>query len=293
MPGLQFINAYHDQDHLRRSFNELAGHIFGISFESWYQDGYWTDKYIPFSIVDGDKIVANVSVNKVDLVISGQKRRALQIGTVMTHPAYRDRGLSRRLMNEILEEYEDSYDLIYLFANHNVLEYYPKFGFKAMEETQFAMDFIKNYSKIQGIRKLSGLKDEDLQFIHQTSSERQPVSHQFGSENTQELLMFYAINVFHDDIYYLEDDKVIVICKNDNDELHLFDIIGTSEFNIESILNTVATEDTRKIVFHFTPDCETANLQSQPFHGSEVLFVKNKREIVFPSNFKHPITAQA
>ena len=35
----------------------------------------------------------------------------------------------------MLAEYRDQVDFVYLFANQNVLEFYPKFGFQAQQET--------------------------------------------------------------------------------------------------------------------------------------------------------------
>lgn len=42
-----------------------------------------------------DQIIANVSVKKMDLEVNGESKRALQIGTVMTHPEHRGKGLSK------------------------------------------------------------------------------------------------------------------------------------------------------------------------------------------------------
>lgn len=38
---------YQDNDQLRGSFNHLAMDVFNLSFEEWYQSGYWREKYIP------------------------------------------------------------------------------------------------------------------------------------------------------------------------------------------------------------------------------------------------------
>lgn len=58
-----FMKDYKNNDALRKSFFELAANTFGLSFENWYQKGFWTERYIPFSFVEGDKVIANVSVN--------------------------------------------------------------------------------------------------------------------------------------------------------------------------------------------------------------------------------------
>ncbi len=89
MQNLIFTKHYKNNDRLRTSFFKLAADTFDIDFERWYQQGGWSEHYIPFSFVDGNEIVANASVNTVELVISGQRKKAIQIGTVMTHPDYR------------------------------------------------------------------------------------------------------------------------------------------------------------------------------------------------------------
>lgn len=85
MQELHFVKGYRDNDTLRTSFFELAASTFGIHFEEWYQQGCWGKGYVPFSYVDGDQVVANVSVNLLELIIHGEKHKAIQVGTVMTH----------------------------------------------------------------------------------------------------------------------------------------------------------------------------------------------------------------
>jgi predicted N-acetyltransferase YhbS len=293
MTELTFHKAYKDNHQLRNSFNELATLVFGLNFEDWYQHGYWNDRYIPFSYVDKDKVVANVSVNLLDFIIEGNKKRAIQIGTVMTHPEYRNKGLSASLMNKVLEEYENEYDYMYLFANQNVLEFYPKFGFKQVKEYQFSMDYSSTQTDLSHIRKLDGRSKDDLGFIYHFALERVPVSKRFGTARTQGLLMFYCIYVFTNHIYYLEEEEAIVIFTQEDDRLDIYDIVSKKAVNIENILSRISTTDTKRIVFHYTPDYEGFNTQNAIFNGDEVLFVKTSGSNEFPIQVKHPITSQA
>lgn len=57
----------------------------------------------------------------------------------MTDLAYREKGLQRRLMSEILGDWKDKCDAIYLFANDTELDFHPKFGFKKEEQFQYTM----------------------------------------------------------------------------------------------------------------------------------------------------------
>lgn len=293
MEELIFLKDYKSDEKLRKSFNGLATKVFGIDFERWYQQGFWSNRYIPFSYADGDKVVANVSVNVLNLVIDSERKSAIQIGTVMTHPEYRKRGLSANLMNKVLEEYENKYDFMYLFANQTVLDFYPKFGFKSVEEYQFSMKFSSSQSIDTEIRKLNGNSSEDINFIFNFASNRVPVSHLFGTENSQELLMFYCINVFIYDIYYLEREDVIVIFKKEDKKIDIFDIISRTEINIDDILSNITDKDINKIVFHFTPDYKGLITKCDIFKGSDVLFVRTNGNNHFPAQIKHPLTSQA
>lgn len=133
---LKMIKAYQSDGDLRRSFNRLAEETYGLSFEHWYQNGFWGEKYIPFSVVSQGAVIANVSVNIMDCKPGGETRRYIQLGTVMTKKEYRGQGLSRRLMEWVCREYGEC-DGMFLWANDSVLDFYPKFGFHRLPEYRY------------------------------------------------------------------------------------------------------------------------------------------------------------
>ena len=47
----QIIKGYRNDDALRGSFDRLAQRTFDLAFEDWYQNGFWGDDYIPYSVV--------------------------------------------------------------------------------------------------------------------------------------------------------------------------------------------------------------------------------------------------
>ncbi|WP_366290915.1 GNAT family N-acetyltransferase [Paenibacillus sp. AN1007] len=294
MQDLKFTKNYKNNDTLRNSFFELAASTFDIHFENWYRHGCWGEGYTPFSFADGDQIVANASVNILELVIHGEKKNAIQIGTVMTHPDYRKKGLSTHLMNKILEEYENKYDVMYLFANESVLDFYPKFGFKPLEEHLFSMDFhsTANPSKSANLRRLDVTDADDLHLIQQFASQRLPVSKRFATNHTPGIFMFYCLNVFNNDIYYLENEKVIVIYQKEDSNIDLFDVVSLNEINMKDILNTISDETTEKVTFHFTPD-ENKDIDLKSTMTNEGLFVKNHGDHIYPVRVKHPVTSIA
>lgn len=293
MQHLQFVTDYKKEDPLRTSFFALAADTLGLELESWYQEGFWDGRYIPFSYADGDRIVANVSVNLLDLVIDGNTVQAIQLGTVMTHPDYRRQGLSAALMEKVLEEYSSRCELMYLFANDSVLDFYPRFGFRPAGEQLFSAIYKPSSSVTEQavIRKLDISCREDLAFIHSFAGQRLPVSQRFGTAGEPGLLMFYCLNVFGEDLYYLEEEEVIAICRQAGQELHLFDVISRREPDIHSILSKLADSGTAQIVFHYTPDYSGLEMSSTPYDSG--LFVKTGSGFAFPEGIKHPATSIA
>ncbi|EKN68795.1 GCN5-like N-acetyltransferase [Neobacillus bataviensis LMG 21833] len=294
MRKLTFIKGYQDNEQLRNSFNQLALNTFGIEFETWYQHGFWTEKYQPYSYIDNGMVVANVSVNLLNLVINDETKPAIQIGTVMTHPDYRDKGLARRLMEKVLEDFKHV-DIIYLFANQTVLDFYPKFGFQRVEEVQFSMGYSHKPSpNPPTIKKLDGGNSKDLAFIYSLAADRISGTRTFGTSTGEELLMFYSIMVFGQDLYYLEEEKALVIYQTEGDTLHLYDMVCREKINVHGILTKIATGNINKVVFHFHPDViEVAKLDKQQHQTSNPLFIKNQTNIPLPAEFKHPFTSQA
>jgi hypothetical protein len=218
-------------------------------------------------------------------------------------------------MNTVIEEFENKVDFMYLFSNETVLEFYPKFGFKAVEEHIFSIDFPldfptdfnMNFSNFTNpttptpsslaqasIRKLDVCQAEDLRLITKFASERLPVSQRFGTNNTKGIVMYYCLNVFSDHIYYLENEDVIAIYQQENNQMDVFDIISINvinEMNIHNILTTIADKDTEKITFHFTPDYEGIELKGEI--NNDGLFVRATGDNVYPVKVKHPVTSIA
>lgn len=69
-------------------------------------------RYLPYTLFDGETAVSNVSVSLMGTVFDGRARRYIQIGTVMTAPAYRGRGLCRFLMESVLRKWRGQCDAI-------------------------------------------------------------------------------------------------------------------------------------------------------------------------------------
>ncbi|MBU3210545.1 GNAT family N-acetyltransferase [Clostridium algidicarnis] len=278
---------YKDDIVLRNSFNSLTEKTYGFNFKQWYEDGYWKEKYIPYSLLDGDKVVSNVSVNIIDFLILGEQKRFVQIGTVMTDEEYRGQGLSRALMEVVLKEWEDKCDLLYLFANDSVLNFYPKFGFEQCNEYQYSINKIK-VEKSEKIRKMIMDNDKDREAVYNIACNTIPIS-KVSMKSNISLIMFYCTYFMKDSIYYLEDYDAVVICDLNEDVLSVKDVFATKEIELDKIINAMMSEKTKKIVLGFTPNDISCYEKSLVNEEDTTLFIKmgkdnpfKKGDLMFP-----------
>lgn len=263
---------YKDDAKLRSSFNSLTEKTYGFNFEQWYEDGYWGDKYIPYSLLDGDKVVSNVSVSIIDFLILEEQKRYIQIGTVMTDEDYRGQGLCRALMELILKEWEDKCDLIYLFANDSVLDFYPKFGFEICDEYQYSLNKTKE-DKPEKIRKMNMDNDSDREIIYNMACNTISFSKASMKNNTS-LIMFYCTYFMKDNIYYLENYDTVVICEFNEDILYLQEVLSMKEVKLDNIINATMNEKTKKVVLGFTPKDISSYEKTLVNEEDTTLFIK-------------------
>ncbi|MBF2373990.1 GNAT family N-acetyltransferase [Listeria seeligeri] len=250
----QLISDYKDNELYRKTFNDLAESTFDINFEEWYKHGFWNDKYVCYSYLDKNKVIANVSINKMDLIYQGNDYRALQIGTVMTHPDYRNQGLAQELINHVISKYEQDYDFFYLFANDTVLDFYPKFGFERVQESSFTVDATSLKKRNYKIKKLNPDDELDFQLISRIVSNRVPLSSILDVKNSEDLLMFYLLIALRDAIYYIEELDAIVLYEQEEEDLYVLDIISTKKLDIVEVLGFLANKKIETIHVSFTPE---------------------------------------
>ncbi len=274
-----FKYNYKDHSVLRESFNNLTEKTYGFNFKQWYENGYWGDKYIPYSLLDGDEIVANVSVNVMDFLILGEKKRFIQIGTVMTDEEYRGKGLSRTLMEIVIKEWEDKCDLIYLFANDSVLDFYPKFGFDLCNEYQYSINKIKE-GKLEKIRKMNMDNHKDREFVYNMVYNATSLS-KISMKNNPSLIMFYCTYFMRDNIYYIEDYDAVVVCDFNEDVLYVQDAFTTKEVKLDKIINGMMNEKTKKVVLGFTPNDISPYEKTLIREEDTTLFIKTGKDNPF------------
>lgn len=272
-----------EDEAIRASFNELTARIYGFDFEKWYQGGWWKSAYQPHVLLEGGKVVANVSVNPMICTIDGQEKRVVQLGTVMTDEAFRNKGLSRYLMERVLEEWKERCDSIYLFANGSVLDFYPKFGFVKAQEYAFSMNLKPGDQPDQRAVKLDMETDKDRQKLLKMAAESKAQS-RLEIWRDPGLLMFYAdgIGTVHDSVYYIEEMDTVVIAKQQGSTCRILDVFSRGEVSLKEAGLAVAAPGTERLEFGFAPLQEDEAIEAVPCENEDdTLFVMGEAAQLF------------
>lgn len=288
----EFIRDYKTNEQLRNSFNSLTQKVYGFDFEQWFKLGYWGEKYKPYSLMKDNKVIANVSINIIDFSILGKTKRYVQIGTVMTDEPYRNLGLSKRLIELILEEWEPNCDLIYLFANDSVLEFYPKFGFVPIREYAYSKSSPFN-GRMKDIRKLDLSTESDRKFLYDMVDHTTVLS-KVSMLNNADLVLFYCTSFMSDYVFYVDDYNAIVIVEFDEGICHLHDVFCKYDISLDDIIASIVKEDTVKVILGFTPNQPSVYNIDLLANNIDVLFVKPDMSELFKVNqLRFPILSHA
>lgn len=262
-------NDVREHENVRKSFDALSKKTFGLSFETWYQNGYWPSSFMPYVLIHNDTVVANVSVSIMDFKYNGLKKRYIQLGTVMTDVSYRNQGLSEYLITIVLEEWREKSDAIFLFANDSVLDFYPKFGFVKADEYQYTIPAIA--ATTHKARKLNMSDAKDVDLLRKTAQLGNPFS-QFQLLNVDGMLMFYCLQFMQDHVYFSEHYNTVIIAECNHDHILCYDIFGNFQSSLGDILSTVNEHSTDRIVLGFIP---------QNTEGLEVNLLKEEDTTLF------------
>lgn len=270
-------NRIGEHEKLLASFNQLAKSTYGISFQEVGGD------YEPHALIQGDKVCANVSVNQMTFFFRGKKRQYIQLGTVMTHKEYRNKGLSRLLIEQIVNQWKDKCDAIYLFANDTVLDFYPKFGFLKQEEYEYIKSNVLKPAKAQ-LRDLDMAVAENIKLVKEKYLEGNPFSELYMTENDP-IFSFYYEGFMKESVYYIDEYQVVVVAEEENDTMVCYDILGKSDATLDEILSVVASYvEKQSVKLGFTPVVKEGFLCQVHHEEDTTLFVHKDGECIMEKN---------
>ena len=268
---MEYRDDVRDNDALRASFNNLTRRTFGFDFSDWYDSGWWSAEhtaYTPHVLVSGGRVEANVSATAILFTVDGAPLRTLQLGTVMTAPEQRGRGMQRRLMEHVLEKAAD-YDLVYLYANETVTEFYPRFGFVPAVEYAFSCPMPADgpFSAVPadagdpaGLRKLLALRQQGNPF----SAVEMP-----GETG---LFMFYCSGFLRDCVYFIDELNAAAVAELDEGTLLLHDVFCPEGTALEDVLSALAQPGAKRVTLGFTPK-DPSGMLCEPIVEDGGLFI--------------------
>ncbi len=259
-----FTNRIGESKELTENINKLFKKTFWITFESF------GGEHEPHALLDGDKVVASVSVNQIPFVYRGKKYFFIQLGGVMTDEEYRNKGLGRYLLEEIKKRWEPHCDLIFLFANNDVTEYYPRFGFNAGIEYVYTAA-VKNIEK-GNIVKLDMGKPENVKLVYEHYQNPNIYSALKMTDN-KAVFGFYYEGEMADNIWYDKDTDLIYCLEKQDELIKIYDILGKSSLTLEEVTKRAAGVygNISKAEYSFTPldtdgmDCKIRNVDDSHF----------------------------
>lgn len=298
---MRLVKDYMNNDTMRHALNELTEKTFGFNFESWVTSGYFEGDYIPYSFEENGKIICNVSANRMYFIQNGVKRFYIQLGTVMTAKERRNQGLAKKLMENVIEEYEDKCDGIYLFGDLSALDFYRKLGFEERMQYRYRLkdnvrtdiqgrNFTEEHSK--GFVKLDS-SDEKSKEAYCEAVRNSVANGAFEQENKYGLQMFYTSNL--ENVYYAKDIDCFAVMEQDCDTITLHSVNSQKSISLEKVISEINVSY-KELKLGFTPDeGETDLFDSAPFNGGDdyrlfcrgtILESIEKEKLYFPT-FSH------
>lgn len=274
---------------VRKSYVQLVQQTFRLDFEPWFQSVQWNQNFIPSVLLDGERVIASVAVCINDISRLGQDMRYVQVSTVATEPDYRNKGLSRFLMDAVLDEWRDKCDAIYLLANDTVVDFYPKFGFEVCHEFQYS----RNIQPTAGAyRKLDRENPADWRLILEKYELGNPFSEVCVMNRS--LFIFHCLHGFSDQLYYLPEVDALAIVAFEKDYLICKDVFTNADVSLEQVLAIIANENTNLVHLGFTPKSkEGFNCEVLQEPDTHLFVLQGKLNIFKEAKVMLPLSSRA
>lgn len=261
---MELIHDYMLQPELRHALNELTQQVFGFDFENWVTKGYFQGDYIPWSLMDGDKMVCNVSANAMEFMQNGEPRRYIQLGTVMTHPDYRNKGLASSLMHHVLSIYAPAWDGIYLFGDLDALDFYRKQGFS--QGMQYIPLLKSEYAHLLGQSPAFRPLQKEEQDAYLETLRHPAVNAALDQTNRFGLQLFYTGDFGN--VLYCPELDCYAVWEQEEDGLHLTSLTAGHALSLKEVLPRLPKANALKL--GFTPCPQDAPLfDLLPFDGGD------------------------
>lgn len=250
---MKILNDFYDNQRLADSFFSLQKKIFPELDLKWaFQNELVSQQTIPWGIFHEKQALSILNATLMKIVLDGEVKNAVQIGTVATDPDYRFLGLSKKLLLTALGEYKHYCDFIFLFANDTVLEFYPKFGFKQYPQYLFRTKLRGQSTEFSYRRLQPNHVSEDLNILEKLYENRDLLSNSFSVIENSVLPLWYCRVVHKDYLWYDDRSQTLLVAKEIDSVLHVFDMV--SKINNPLFFEKMSWPEISEAIFHFSPD---------------------------------------
>jgi GNAT superfamily N-acetyltransferase len=250
MPELQFRSDYAHSTEGLAELARLIADIFRIDVSPLNRLGY-DPSVVAFGWWCGENLVANVSLYRRQLWLSGERVPAFGVQSVAVRPEWRGNGLFRSLMERALDYADAEASLVILVTGTPRL--YLPFGFRPLEETIFSAQWDRRQT-CATCREMSLMDDIDVTILRNILARRTPSSWLASACDHPALFMLKAILTPEIRLFHIPDLDTIVAVKGlDRPSLTLLDIVAPEIRPLEEIVSALGFAGNR-IDVHLTPD---------------------------------------
>lgn len=252
----------------------------------WRDRGAWHDPYEVLALVDGERIVSTVGLTRMRLVVDGVALTGFQLGAVATLESHRGQGLSRRLMRWVFDELPSPDQPVFLFGNKNVLDFYPRFGFRQVRQRRWILraDIAPVTSRATRFDPDSAGDRERLATLCARAA---PVPGPLSASD------YYPIALWHltctpTSGFWLHDRNTFVAADIDDGRLAVHDIIALQPRDLRPALASLAAVPVGTVAFGFDPSpwCPgTQPVADEEADAQSPLFVRGAPSVTGPVGF--------
>jgi predicted N-acetyltransferase YhbS len=232
-------------------FTHVAEVFPGIDFHRWAALGGWTVDYEVLVVIEDGQLVASVGCSRMPVIIGGRERSALQLGAVATRASHRGRGLARLLMKSALAEADRRSEPVFLFANPNVLTFYPRFGFRRVVQSRFGAE-VTITSAARHAQPFDVADARARQRLAELCGRAPPTGRRFGARSYYSILLWHLCNRPLT-AQWLEAEDALVVSAVENDRLILYDVVSPHAFDLAATLPAVVARPIAGVEFGFEP----------------------------------------
>lgn len=251
--ALAAVTITHRDRAWQDAFIDFVPRVFtSVDFRRWRDAGGWDERYVAYALAEGDRIVASTSVTQLQLVIAGQIKRGYQLGAVATLDAHRGRGLQRSIMARACASMRED-DIVLLFANEDVLEFYPRFGFERAAEVVFRAPYAIDPAG-RKLRRLERSNAADRALLARIAANAVPTTERFGARDYGAIALWYFCNFYPHVFHHADEHDAIVAVQQQDGLLQFLDVLAAAPFDLAEVIPRVIDAPVSELEFRFTPE---------------------------------------